>query len=92
MRRTADMKINEDNLEGNIREMYRMAEQGVASTEVNIELNRKNKVNGMNRNWVDQMWNQKWKVQRTAICRNEIVQGEYRRKCKRNAIHRDEIM
>jgi hypothetical protein len=32
------------------------------------------------------------KIQRTAICRNEIVQGEYRRKCKRNAMHRDEIM
>jgi hypothetical protein len=23
---------------------------------------------------------------------NEIVQGEYVRKCKRNAVHRDEIM
>jgi DNA-binding FrmR family transcriptional regulator len=34
------MKRNEDNLEGNIREIYRMAEQGVACTEVNIELNR----------------------------------------------------
>jgi hypothetical protein len=50
MHRTADMKRNEDNLEGNIRKMHRMAEQGVACTEVNIELNRKNKVNDMNRN------------------------------------------
>lgn len=45
---------NKDNLEVNIREMYRMQ-----STEVNIELNRKNKVNDMNKKWVDQMWNQK---------------------------------
>jgi hypothetical protein len=37
------MKRNEDNLEGNIREIYRMAEQEVACTEVNIELNRKKK-------------------------------------------------
>jgi len=27
--------------------MYRMVEQGVACTEVNIELNRENKVNDM---------------------------------------------
>lgn len=44
------MKRNEDNLERKIREMYRMAEQGVACTEVDIELNRKNKVNDMNKN------------------------------------------
>lgn len=52
-------ETNKDNLEENIREMYRMAEQGVACTEVKVELNRKNKVNDMNKKWLDQMWNQK---------------------------------
>jgi len=32
-----------ENLEGSIREMYRMAQLGVACTEVNRELNRKTK-------------------------------------------------
>jgi hypothetical protein len=34
MHRNAEMKRKEDNGERNIREMYRMAEQGVACTEM----------------------------------------------------------
>jgi hypothetical protein len=34
MHRTADMKRNEDNCERNIREMYRMSEQGIECNEI----------------------------------------------------------